>query len=906
MLKPFQLQSLFETLGISEAGRRLIEEIRISEPARRVGGGASNVCVRYPSRKMGRIIQAESHKVELPFIYEMEHDPKVFEYYDQPTSLKMNIKGKGNENRNFGFFYTPDFLVIGSDCIQFVECKSEDDLKKLAEKKPNRYRKNEEGIWICPPGQEAVIKYGIEFRVWSSNETDWVFHDNIRFLKDYFDEKCPDPASEEESRIISIIRSQKAVSLSSLIRDHKASSDAVYRLIALERLAVNIREVRLREPDKVLFFSSPAARAAYESSESLDSGSFLPVSGFVFAYGSKLEWDGSVWTVANVGARKYLLQASDGRSVSLLHNDAIDLFEKGEMAPLTEPSRQEEDLSRRRVELLEKTSEDDLAEAMRRFERLGVEKGGKIPSRPTDGISRRTFYRLKAQYLQFQHELGDGIQGLVPKSSKRGNRHPKLPGGSCALMHKIIEEIYESKRQVSIATAHRKLSLECERSGLPVPSYKTFRKAVKMRPKENQSRKRKGNRAAYSSEAFFWNIDGTTPRHGTRPFEICHIDHTELDIELVASDTNKSMGRPWLTLMIDAYSRVVVGFYLTFDPPSTQSCMMVLRDCVRRFRKLPQTLVLDNGKEFQSVAFEALLAAYECEKKSRPPAKARFGSVCERFFGKTNTELLYGLAGNTQITKNVRQVTKSVNPKNLAVWTLSELYRLLEEYLFEIYPSMDHLSLGDSPKAVFDRGLLFGGERAHKIVLDTEEFRMRILPSSPRGTGKIDPNTGIQVQYIRYWHDCFRDPDVAGQSVSVKYDPEDASVIYAFIRGRWVQCLSENSGIFRGKSRKEILLASRELSRQMQVASKGRSITAGKLAHFLESALETEETLRQRRKDAELTRSLKDAGLSVVEGSYPENPLHRPDSLPKKENLGGIIESLRRRSETTPRTLEEF
>ena len=183
---------------------------------------------------------------------------------------------------------------------------------------------------------------------------------------------------------------------------------------------------------------------------------------------------------------------------------------------------------------------------------------------------------------------------------------------------------------------------------------------------------------------------------------------------------------------------------------------------------------------------------------------------------------------------------------------------------------------------------------------------MRILPSSPRGTGKIDPNTGIQVQYIRYWHDCFRDSDVAGQSVSVKYDPEDASVIYAFIRGRWVQCLSENSGIFRGKSRKEILLASRELSRQMQVASKGRSITAGKLAHFLESALETEETLRQRRKDAELMRSLNGAGFSVVEGSYPEIPMHRPDSLPKKENLGGIIESLRRRSETAPRTLEEF
>lgn len=904
MLKPFLIQSLFETLGINEAGRKLIEKIRMSDPARRVGGGRSNVCVRYPSRKMGFIVQAESHTVELALVYELEHDPEVLEYYDQPTSLKINFKGNGN--RNLGFFYTPDFLVIGSDSIRFVECKREEELEKLTAKNPNRYRKNEEGRWICPPGEEALAGCGIKFRVWSSKEADWIFHDNIRFLKDYFDEKCPDPDPGEESHILTIIRDQKAVSLSSLIRDHGISSDAVYRLIAMDRFEVNIREVRLREPDKVLFFSSPAARAAYESAERMDSGRFLPAGEFVIAPGSKLEWEGSVWTVANVGARKYLFQTSDGRSVSLLHNDAIDLIEKREMVPLTEPSRQEEDLSRRRVELLEKTSEADLAEAMKRFDLLGIKKGGEIPKRPADGISRRTFYRLKAQYRQFHQELGDGIQGLVPKSSERGNRLPKLPEGSCGLMNKIIDEIYESKRQVSVSTAHRKLALECEKSGLPVPSYKTFRKAVKMRPKENQIRKRKGNRAAYSSETFFWSMDATTPRHGARPFEICHIDHTEMDIELVASDTSKPMGRPWLTLMIDAYSRVVIGSYLSFDPPSYRSCMMVLRDCVRRFRKFPQTLVLDNGKEFQSVVFEHLLAAYECEKKSRPPAKARFGSVCERFFGKTNTELLYGLAGNTQITKNVRQVTKSVNPKNLAVWTLPEFYRLLEEYLFEIYPSIDHPSLGDSPKSVFDRGLLMGGERVHRIVLDTEEFRMRILPFPPKGTGKIDPNKGIQFQYIRYWHDCFRDPDVAGQSVSVKYDPEDASLIYAFVRGRWVQCLSENSWIFRGKSRKEILIASRELSMRMKMGSKGQSITAGKLAHFFENALETEETLRQRRKDVELARSLEGTGLSVVDKNIQGNHRHRPDSPAKDKDLDGIIESLQKRGDSIPRTLEEF
>ena len=33
---------------------------------------------------------------------------------------------------------------------------------------------------------------------------------------------------------------------------------------------------------------------------------------------------------------------------------------------------------------------------------------------------------------------------------------------------------------------------------------------------------------------FISNLTGKTPRHGDRPFEIGHIDHTELDVEVVA------------------------------------------------------------------------------------------------------------------------------------------------------------------------------------------------------------------------------------------------------------------------------------------------------------------------------------------------------------------------------------
>jgi hypothetical protein len=42
---------------------------------------------------------------------------------------------------------------------------------------------------------------------------------------------------------------------------------------------------------------------------------------------------------------------------------------------------------------------------------------------------------------------------------------------------------------------------------------------------------------------------------------------------------------------------------------------------------------MDGGKEFESIYFETLLARCEVTKKTRPPAKARFGSTCERIFG---------------------------------------------------------------------------------------------------------------------------------------------------------------------------------------------------------------------------------------------------------------------------------
>lgn len=369
-------------------------------------------------------------------------------------------------------------------------------------------------------------------------------------------------------------------------------------------------------------------------------------------------------------------------------------------------------------------------------------------------------------------------------------------------------------------------------------------------------------RLAYPYEPFYWELEWSTPRHGDRPFEIGHIDHTELDVELVCSHTGRVLGRPWMTLFTDAFSRRCLALCLAFDAPSYRSCMMIFRDCVRRHGRLPHIVVVDGGPEFQSTYFEALLARYECIKKTRSPAKARFGSCCERLFGTTNTRFIHNVQGNTQITRNIRQVTKSVDPRELAVWTLAELHRRISEFLFEVYDTVDHPALGESPREAFRTGIEASGVRAERMISYDQEFLISTLPITARGTAKVLPGRGVIINHIYYWSSCFPVPGVENQQVPIRYDPFDAGTAYAFVERRLVRCHSEYYATLNGHSEKELMITSNELRKRQQRHSQGLAITAKRLAGFLQ-CVEADELLmaqRLRDREAQTTRS----SLNVV------------------------------------------
>lgn len=66
----------------------------------------------------------------------------------------------------------------------------------------------------------------------------------------------------------------------------------------------------------------------------------------------------------------------------------------------------------------------------------------------------------------------------------------------------------------------------------------------------------------------------------TRPLERVELDHFLCDVHLVCEKTGKRLGRPWLTLAVDHYSGMVLGYHLTFAPPSAASVLAALRHAI--------------------------------------------------------------------------------------------------------------------------------------------------------------------------------------------------------------------------------------------------------------------------------------------------------------------------------------
>ena len=127
------------------------------------------------------------------------------------------------------------------------------------------------------------------------------------------------------------------------------------------------------------------------------------------------------------------------------------------------------------------------------------------------------------------------------------------------------------------------------------------------------------------------------PPNSSRALAIVQVDHTLVDIMVVDEIHRQSMGRPWITVVFDVATRVVLGFHLSLNAPSAMSVGLALAmaglpkdrwlndralDVDWTMAGIPTLLHLNNGKDFHSLAFRRACERYGISVEYRPPGSA--------------------------------------------------------------------------------------------------------------------------------------------------------------------------------------------------------------------------------------------------------------------------------------------
>jgi putative transposase len=829
-MTPEAFHTWSQRLRLSSETEALIASIRSSPPVRRVSGRAKNITGRYPSPKMGMSIQFESDRVEFWAIYTMERDDDVLEYYDQSSRIPLSYRAKSG--RRTTQWHTPDFFVLRNASAGWEEWKQEHALGPLAEIQPARYQLATTGQWQCPPGEAYAKQIGLTYRLRSSSEVHPLEIQNLKFLQDFWAHEVP-PHPEQEAQVLAHIQAHPGTLLSELLATYPTLPvDVVWTLLGTRRVFTDLCATLLMSHEHVAL-SAEASQVPQRE----------PVALVAPLPDAPLAWDGRLWRIEGWG-EMVQLRPEVGEILTMPRTEFEHLKQEGSLwtvgeaspSPMTPEVRQ----------LLTQAGSKAQQAANQRMAQMLTYARGKPTTTP-----RRSVQRWWKAFQQAKETYGCGYLGLLDRVAKRGNRTRRIDPASMQLLEATLQTHYAAPAGKSAAAVYRLYREHCLKLGLPPVSQPTFYR-VRARFTTNEvEAQRCGTRAAYASHPFVW-LDQTTPRHGERPFALAHLDHTELDIVLVSSLTGKPLGKPWVTFLTDAYSRRILACYLTYDPPSYRSVMMALRICVQRHQRLPQECFVDRGSEFGSVYFETLLTRYFVTKKDRPPGQPRMGSVIERLFGTAQIEFVYTLLGNTQASKRPRQMTREVDPKRLAVWTLERFSVRLCQYVYEVYDQMDHPALGQSPREAFAQGIQLSGMRTHRLIPYSEEFLILTCPTTRTGYAKLDPARGIVVHGLRYGHPLMRSSRDAGKLVEVRYEPFDMSLAYAFVDGQWLRCTADAFLQVQGRSEREWELILDEWREQQRVHHRKRmSIDSTLLATFLEEVLTEEPLLKQQQCDLE-------------------------------------------------------
>ncbi|MDN6193892.1 MAG: DDE-type integrase/transposase/recombinase [Alkalibacterium sp.] len=369
-----------------------------------------------------------------------------------------------------------------------------------------------------------------------------------------------------------------------------------------------------------------------------------------------------------------------------------------------------------------------------------------------ENIPLRTLYRWKRKYEQ------NGLIGLIHTTrSDQG----KINVDKSVLSE--IERLALKNKKISSATIHRKICSYCGEKHLPSPSYYQVYKAINTIQPSLIKLSHEGEKA-YKETYDLIHI-----RNALSPNEIWQADHTLLDIEVI--DEKGGVNKPWLTIILDDYSRAVAGYFVTFSAPTSYNTALTLHQAIWNKKDsdwpicgIQEKFYTDHGSDFTSKQMEQVAVDLRMNLIFSTVGMPRGRGKIERFFQTVNQllrEQLPGYIGNTT---------------NEQLLTIQKFEQQLHRFLIKEYNHRTHSGVHTAPiKKWNDKTVL-------PNMPDSLESLDLLLLEIPK-TRKIHSD-GIHFQGLRYTN-----PNLAayiGESVLIRYTLNDLVEIRVFYKNKFL------------------------------------------------------------------------------------------------------------------------
>jgi putative transposase len=404
------------------------------------------------------------------------------------------------------------------------------------------------------------------------------------------------------------------------------------------------------------------------------------------------------------------------------------------------------------------------------------------------GVNTVTMYRWMNKYQESML-----LSSLLPEDKNGGRGKSRLDKETEKIIQVTIEDYYLNKQKPSVQQASEEAIRRCKNAGVPLPSPITIRRRISVLSAREKLKRRIGWQAARNK---YEPIKGEFPG-ADYPLSVVQIDHTKLDIMLVDDVDRLPVGRPWLTLAIDVYSRMIAGMYISLDPPGALSVGLCLSHAILPKEQwllrynikttwpvwgLMAKIHLDNAKEFRGDMLRRSCEQYSIGIDYRPVKTPHFGGHIERLIG-TFSKDVHTLPGTT--FSNIKERGEYKSDVHAAM-TLKELEQWLATYITDVYHQKLHSELDMSPLKKYEEGIFGKDDKPGcgfpKRIADEDKLRLDFMPYIERSMQRY----GIVIEDVHYYRSILNkwinavDPEYPKRKRQflIRRDPRDISVVY--------------------------------------------------------------------------------------------------------------------------------